>query len=129
MTGVRLPYYPVFLADLAQSLMRLSKPDGVCAWQLLWHEYHYSRGLPTYDEKVRRIAGMTGNKKWERVREELLSAGFTHDWRNPNWDKSIAKADAAHAARKKGGDEKARRQRGDTPLPGEPLDYEDSIPF
>lgn len=64
MSHVELPYYAVYLADTAQSLSRLSRPEGVCAWQLLWHEYHYTGGLPDSDEKVRRIAGMTGNKKW-----------------------------------------------------------------
>ena len=98
-----LAYYPVFLADLAQSLQRLSRPDGVCAYQLLWHEYHYSRGLPDTDERVRRIAGLTGNKKWERVREELLDAGFTPDWRNPRWDANILKTESLHEGRVKGG--------------------------
>jgi uncharacterized protein YdaU (DUF1376 family) len=120
-----LPYYPVYLADLMQSLSRLSRPDGVSAWQLLWHEYHYSRGLPDSDEKVRRIAGMTGNKKWDRVREELLSAGFTPGWCNPKWDDGIKKSEAVHAARVKGGLEKAARQRAKS----DPPDYEAAIPF
>jgi uncharacterized protein YdaU (DUF1376 family) len=121
-----LPYYPVYLADLAQSLGRLSKPEGVCAWQLLWHEYHYCGGLPDNDDKVRRIAGLTGNKKWDRVRDELLSAGFTRDWCNPKWDKSIAAATAARNGRVKGG--KARAEKA-AEARGQFADCEAEVPF
>jgi hypothetical protein len=122
-----LVFYPVYLADLMQSLSRLSRPEGVSAWQLLWHEYHYSGGLPDSEEKVRRIAGMTGNKKWDRVREELLSAGFTPGWRNPKWDKSIEKAEGAHNARVKGGHTRAAKAAEAKPPPRE--SDEDLIPF
>jgi uncharacterized protein YdaU (DUF1376 family) len=126
-----LVFYPVYLADNALALSRLSRPDGVCAYHLLWQEYHYSRGLPDDNEKVRRIAGMTGNKKWDRVCAELHDAGFTKStasergWRNPKWDKSIATAEAAHAGRVRGGVEKARRSR----LTMTAEEYEDNVPF
>jgi uncharacterized protein YdaU (DUF1376 family) len=128
----RLAFYHIYLDGNALAHSRLSRPDGISAYALLWQEYHYSRGLPDDDEKVRRIAGMTGNKKWDRVRDELLDAGFTKStpseigWRNPKWDEGIGRAEAAHATRKKGGDEKARRQRAsNAPTP----DYEAEIPF
>ena len=54
-----------------------------------------------------------------------MSAGFKVGWHNPKWDAGIAKAEAAHAARKRGGDEKARRSRPEPEAP----DYESAIPF
>jgi uncharacterized protein YdaU (DUF1376 family) len=126
-----LVFYPAYLADNALALSRLSRPEGVSAYHLLWQEYHYSRGLPDDDEKVRRIAGMTGNKKWDRVRAELIDAGFSKSttgergWRNPKWDKSIATAEAAHAGRVRGGLEKAKRSR---PAMTED-EYGDAVPF
>jgi uncharacterized protein YdaU (DUF1376 family) len=103
----RLPYYPVWLNDLALALSRLSKPHSTSAYLLLWSEYHYSRGLPANEAEVRRIAGFTGNKKWDSVRKELLDSGFKTDWSNPKWDESLAKAEAHYKRAQNGGKKKA----------------------
>jgi uncharacterized protein YdaU (DUF1376 family) len=121
----RLPYYPVWLNDLALALSRLSKPHGTSAYLLLWEEYHYSGGLPDNDTEVRRIAGFTGNKKWDGVRKELLDAGFKKDWRNPKWDESMAKAEARYTRGHNGGKKKA----ANTAEADLDVDYEREIPF
>jgi hypothetical protein len=121
----RLSYYPVWLSNLALALGRLSRPHGVSAYQLLWLEYHYSRGLPAYDGEVRRIAGLTGNKKWDSVRRELLDAGFTTDWRNPKWDASIATAERIYARGQKGGKKKAANAAEEAAMELDP----DAVPF
>jgi uncharacterized protein YdaU (DUF1376 family) len=121
----RLPYYPIWLNDLALALSRLSKPHGTSAYLALWFEYHCSRGLPAVESEVRKIAGFTGNKKWDGVRKELFAAGFTKEWRNPKWDESAAKAEARYTRGHNGGKKKeANRAEADLDV-----DYEREIPF
>jgi uncharacterized protein YdaU (DUF1376 family) len=121
----RLPYYPIWLNDLALALSRLSKPHGTSAYLLLWFEYHCSRGLPDVESEVRRVAGLAGNKKWDNVRRELLAAGFTTEWRNPKWGESAAKAEARYARGQNGGKKKAANMAETD----REVDYERDIPF
>jgi hypothetical protein len=126
----KLPSYPIYIADAGQAISRLSKPDGVGAYFALWHEYHYSHGLPKSEEKIRRIAGFTSNRKWERVREELMDVGFTHDWRNPKWDAIMSKQEKAYLGKVDGARLTNQKRWGNSPAPEpKPVVADEEIPF
>ena len=105
----RLPYYPIWLNDLALALSRLSKPHGTSAYLLLCQERLSLSSWPSrcWRARFEGVAGLAGNKKWDNVRRELLAAGFTTEWRNPKWGESAAKAEARYARGQNGGKKKA----------------------
>lgn len=86
---MKRPWMPLYVADYLRDTRRLSTVEHG-AYLLLIMEYWTSGGLPSDDDQLRRITGMTAGE-WRRSKENLQSF-FFDGWKHKRLDAELARS-------------------------------------